>query len=188
MKKISAKFVFFQIGAVIVVSALIGGISALLGADFAPMFVVFLIMLGMVCIILNANKNLFAKPLTKRTVEKNVKKYGFENSHTFYSSNGTIKIDEKTGRIAFVAYGNPLEFQVISAKDIENIRSDYVRVPGDGTSYVYFAFSYKKKTLKIPTFTSSGRAYSVKSKRVLEAIAKADTYAEILRSAKNAAI
>lgn len=187
MKKISGKYVLFQVGAVIGLSAVIAGITAIIGADFLGMFIVFLFILGMVCIIVNAYKIGFSRYLMKKTIEKNIKQFGFEDCHTFYSSSGTVKIDEKTGRIAYVAYMNPMKFQVISAKDIENIKSDYAGSPLGGTTYVYFAFSYQGKTLKVPTFTSTRGVYSLKSKQVLEAIAKADTFAEILRSAKSIA-
>lgn len=76
---------------------------------------------------------------------------------------------------------------MISAKDISNIRSSYIKGPLGGTSYVYFEFFYNKKRTRVPTFTSN-QAFSMNSSEVITAISKADAYCEILENAKNTAV
>ena len=95
-------------------------------------------------------------------------------------------IDEETGKIGYVSYLNPKEFQLLSAANITDIKSSYVKGPLGGTSYVYFEFFYNKQKVRIPTFTSNN-TYSLESSEVLEGISKADTFAEILTNAQNQA-
>ena len=75
---------------------------------------------------------------------------------------------------------------MISAKNITDIKSDYMKGPLGGTRYVYFQFVYEGKCTKVPTFTSRNM-YSLKSAEVMEAISKADTYAELLERTKGVA-
>lgn len=124
--------------------------------------------------------------MVEKTLEKGSEEHNFRDYSTFYSSGATIRIEENTGKIAYVSNQNPFEFQVISAKDISHIRSSYMKGPLGGTSYVYFEFFYNKKRTRVPTFTSN-QAYSMQSSEVLTAISKADAYCEILENAKNSA-
>ena len=96
----------------------------------------------------------------------------------------SFRIDESAGRIAYVSYQNPYEFQMVSAKDITNIKSSYIKGPLGGTRYVYFEFYYNNKKVRIPTFTSRN-IYSLKSQEVLEGISKADAFCDILVHAQN---
>ena len=188
MKKISWSFIGIQVAAVLVVSFLISTVFSLCnyGEFDANAVVTMTFVVGvMVGALYLGLSGILMRKLAAGTVKKNVAAQHFENCSTFYSSNATIKIDQATGRIAYISQMNPFAFQVISAKDIDDIKSDYAKGPFGGTNYVYFQFSYKGKKYKLPTFTANRQMYSLKSAEVLEGISKADAYAEMLLNAKN---
>ena len=125
--------------------------------------------------------------ITGKLAEKTINKTEEYNSNTFYTNNSIIRIYRQTGKIVYVANQNPFKLQVISAKDISNVRTYYIKGPFGGTRYVCFEFIYQNKRVRIPTFTSRNM-YSMESEEVLTALSKADTFCEILENAKRAAI
>lgn len=130
---------------------------------------------GLICYIV-------FKQIAKKTMKK-LNATDFSAAGTFYAGTATLKIDVVHGRIAYVSTLNPSALQVISAAQLENISSDYMKGPFGGTNYVYFQFYYNSKKMRIPTFTSR-QVYSMNSEAVMTAISKADTYAGLLRQAK----
>lgn len=190
MKKVDFKFLMAQVGILAAVSLVIGWIICIVNGEatnFAMIIPMFLLFLFILACLYAGLSSLFTDKLVAKTIKENAAKNGFENCSTFYGKSATVKIDERTGRIAFVANQNPFEFQVISARDIYDIKSSYKKGPLGGTGYIYFEFYYNKKRVRIPTFTSN-QMYSLKSKQVLEGISKADTYCELLQNAKNNAV
>lgn len=145
--------------------------------------VIFVIML--ICWALSAFNGSPSKKMEKFMDEKSGEA-NFKEYSTFSSSAGIVRIDGEDGRVAYVAKLNPKEFQVVDAKDLTDIKSDYNKDPLGGTRYVYFSFKYKGKDFKIPTFTAES-TYSLKSSEVLEGISKADMFADILKKAANGA-
>lgn len=134
--------------------------------------------------------NSFGGRIAKKTMERGTQEAGFGVYSTFTSDgSGTIgsvlRIDENTGRIGYVSYQNPYEFQLVLAKDITKIKSSYIKGPFGGTSYVYFEFYYNNKRTRIPTFTSNSQ-FHVQSEEVLNGISKADAFCEILENAQKA--
>ena len=195
MKKIDVKFLLLQGVILIVVSIVAGMIAAIAYGSEDPFVVGFRLMplfFFLVLMVYCAFANKILGTIAKKTMRKNVETEHFEQSSTFTSDGaftiGTIvKIDEITGRIAYVSYWNPFEFQVIQAKEITNIKSSYKKGPFGGTNYVYFEFYYKNKRLRIPTFIANNM-YSMKSQEVLEGISKADAFCDILTSAQKAGV
>lgn len=190
MKKVSFLFILLHLAIVTGISALIALILYL--AAHIDFFGVFLIAEITVLIwsfidLVNGGDTILFRRIVNKTIAKNASQYGFDQCATFYSSNAIVKINTQTGHIACVFYLNPTKFQVISAKDIDNIKADYVRAPLGGTNYVYFQFYYKGKRLRVPTFTAVKCVYSLQSAEVLEAISKADAYAQMLNAAKYSA-
>lgn len=188
MKKFSMTFILMELVVLLVISFIAGLIiSACMGAEdllyVAVVYGGFVFFFGG-CVYLG-----LSGAITQRFAEKTMEKYSkekkFTQYNTFYSSGAIIRIDENTGRIAYVANQNPFEFQMISARDISKIRTHYIKGPLGGTSYVCFEFVYNGKRVKIPTFTSN-QVYSMESSEVLTAISKADAYCEILQNAQNA--
>lgn len=120
----------------------------------------------------------------KKTMEKNSGKQNFGRTFTFTNKNtGTcgcvFRIDESSGRVAYVSAMNPFQFQMCHAKDLVDINSSYMKGPFGGTRYVYFTFCYKNKRIKIPTFTSRNM-YSLSSSYVQEGLGKAQDICNLL--------
>lgn len=198
LKRISVKVLLAQVAIICVKSALIGVFIAIamaamgeeksmaieFGLFFTPFFIFLLI--GMDA----ATGNARAGRIAKKTMEKNSKKENFGRCSTFitegsFTIGAILTIDENTGRVAYVSYWNPHEFQMMHAKDLTNIKSSYIKAPFGGTQYVYFEFYYKNKRVRIPTFTASKVVYSLQSREVLEGISKADTFCDLLMNAQN---
>lgn len=191
MKKIDAKFFLVQVVVLVVVSAIIGIIVAAALGDENPVaagFNLLPVFLFFVALIYGVLGNMFTGPIAKKTMEKNAKKENFEKGSTFvtdgsFTIGAIVKIDETTGRVAYVSYWNPYEFQMVQAKELTKIKSSYKKAPLGGTSYVYFEFYCKNKRVRIPTFTASN-VYSLKSQVVLEGISKADAFCDLLTNAQ----
>lgn len=186
MKKVSGKYILTVLVILLVISAIIGfGIAFFFDAkeplSAGKMFCI-LVFFPLVFLYFTAG-SFITDHFADKTMEKNSELANFQGYTTFYSAGATIRIEKGTGRIAYVSNMNPFQFQLVSAKDITDIKSDYIKGPLGGTSYVYFEFNYLGKKVRIPTFTSNN-AYSLNSEEVLEGISKADRYAEILENAQ----
>ncbi len=192
MKKVDMKFILTYGAILVVLSGIIGGIvSYAIGAgenlvrgavNLTPVF--FFLLLLFSCFFGNSIIGGIAKKTLKSGAENEcMLKYSTFVNEGSFTLGSIIGIDEETGKIGYVSYLNPKEFQLIPAKEITDIKSSFVKGPLGGTSYVYFEFYYNKKRVRIPTFTSNN-TYSLESSEVLEGISKADTFAEILTNAK----
>lgn len=188
MKKFNMLFILSQIVVVLIISFIAGLIvAACMGEEDllhgAVVIAGFIFFFGG-CVYLGISSAI-TQSFAEKTMENNSKEKKFSQYNTFYSSGAIIRIDEPTGRIAYVSNQNPFEFQMISATDISKIRTYYMKGPLGGTSYVCFEFVYNGKRVRIPTFTSD-KPYSMESSEVLTAISKADAYCKILQNAQNA--
>ncbi len=193
MKKIDVKFLLLQVVILIavstiigiIISAVVGGVNPIVGGlRTMPLFLFF------VAMAYGVFGNMFTGPIARKTMEKHSKKENFEKSSTFvtddsFTIGAIVKIDENTGRVAYVSYGNPYEFQMVQAKELTNIKSSYMKAPMGGTRYVYFEFYYNNKRVRIPTFTSR-YVFSLQSQAVLEGISKADAFCDLLTNAQKA--
>lgn len=189
MKKVNWNYILILIGSVLGLSAiasLILGIIAGNLAGFGGFMVMFVFILGIIALISNFQSNFITDRLMKKTLENDEQALSFRDCSTFHTNNAILKIDEAMGRIGYIYYLNPTEFVVVSAKNITDIKSDYIKGPLGGTRFVYFQFVYEGKCIKVATFTSRNM-YSLKSGEVLEAMSKADTYAELLERTKRSA-
>lgn len=115
--------------------------------------------LPLVTIIYIACANKFTGHIAKKTMDKNSKAHNFGKTYTFINSDfGTVgsifRIDEGSGRVAYVSYLNPFRFQMARADELSDVESSYMRGPANTTRYVYFQFRYKNKRMRIPTYTS----------------------------------
>lgn len=188
MKKYNAKFLFMQIGSILLISSIVGiylgknSASPVLTSIVLTLFIAFAISVFYFA--------LFGSIITDEIAMKTEKKYsaerGYSNSETFYSSSEILKVNVKNGKIAYIANQNPLQFQEINAADLTEIKTGYFPGPLGGTSYVYFEFRYQGKKRRITTFKSN-QAYSLKSEEVKEAMSKADYFCEIINKAKKSA-
>ncbi|MDO5156312.1 MAG: hypothetical protein Q4D51_10135 [Eubacteriales bacterium] len=126
--------------------------------------------------------SIYKKKIEKRMNEA-IEKEHLGDCHMFYAYTSIVAISELTGKIAYINSFNPV-VQIIDAKDVTNVKSDYVKGPLGGTTQVYFQFAYNKVNMRIPTFMSN-QAFSLTSEKVLTGISKADTYCEIIKRAQN---
>jgi len=189
MKKVNWNYILFLVGGLFGLSAIASLIICIIGGNFAGFggcMVMFVFLIGIVVLISNFQSNFITNRLMKKTLESDEQALSFQNCSTFTTNNAILKIDEANGRIGYIYYLNPTEFLVVSAKNITDIKADYIKGPLGGTRYVYFQFVYEGKCIKVATFTSRNM-YSLNSKEVLEAMSKADTYVELLERTKNAA-
>lgn len=193
MKKFDAKFLLIQAAILLGISVIAGFIISIsMGAvDILSAAIGFAVMiLFMLFLFYLMFSNSITGSIARKTMEKHSEEENFEDYSTFVSGGSAtvgsiLRIDAKTGRIAYVSYQNPYEFQMASAKELTNINSSYIKGPLGGTRYVYFEFYYKNKRVRIPTFTARN-VYSLKSAEVLEGISKADAFRDLLVHAQNA--
>jgi len=118
----------------------------------------------------------------EKTFNAGLKENEFKNYTTFEASDSFLAIDGVNGRVGYVSNSNSKEFQIAPGCELTDIKSDHVHAPMGGTSGVYFTFKYRGKKTKIYTFLTNGNA-SMKSEAVMEAISKADFYANLLTQA-----
>ena len=192
MKKYSAKFMLIEAAIILGISFVAGLLIGICcGAKNVTMMATTfgIMILFVLMIVWCLFGNLFLGIIAQKTMDKNTRENNFDIYSTFvtdgsFTVGAIIRIDESDGRIAYVSYQNPYEFQMVAAKDVTDIKSDYIKGPLGGTTYVYFEFYYNKKRVRIPTFTASN-TYSLESEEVMEGIAKADTFRDVLLNAQH---
>lgn len=185
MKKIGISFIILNIAVVLGSAAVISRICHVwLDWDFLFMFLVWPIIFAFPVVYFYIENNKITDHIVNQTVNKNMSKYNFDKPYTLYVNNAIFVIDTESGRIAYISNLNPWKFQLISAKDIEDIKKDYKKgLFPETTNYVYFQFSYRGKVMKFPTFTSRTQ-WSIERSAVQDALKKATVYADVLRAAK----
>lgn len=186
MKKYSFGFILIEIAVMLLIS-IIPTIFVALYTDpeknlTIPALILFMFFAFLLHTVL-ANRILF--PVARRTMEKHSDDEGFVRSRTFYnreanSCASVLAIDEVHGKIAYVSVHNPFRFQTCDVKDLSDVRSGYIRGPFDGTRYVYYQFTYKKKRVRIPTFTARNMHF-LTAKVVQDAIAKAERFSDSVK-------
>lgn len=189
MKKTSWKFVSSEILVTVTVSILGGIIIAVVGdfKDVATGGIQLGIMLLIFSVIFRiVFGNVIADKLAERTMDK-LSDEEFYDGGTFYSAGCIIRIDTVIGRIAYVSSGNPFEVQIVSAKDISEIKTYCNEGTLGGTRYVAFQFLYQNRNFRFPTFVSR-QTYSMDSEEVQNGMDKAEEYCERLRRAQSRAL
>ena len=171
MKKVNWTLVISVVAGAIALAFLLGGICGLVfRSKTAFVAVTIIATFGslMYLFIFNIDTNRVTKRMIDNTILKHAVDNGFGYCSTFTTHNAKLLINAEAGKIAYVCNLNPTEFQVVSAKEITNIKSDYIKAPLGGTTYVYFQFVYKGTRIRIPTFTATHCVYSLQSGEVLE--------------------
>lgn len=188
LKKIGIGFILLNIAVIFGGAAIVAGIPhVLIEMDFFSVFLFMAIIFGFLCFLSNlsiGNNNKYTDRMVAKTIKKNAAKHHFDKAYTFNTRNATVMIDAESGRIAYISNLNPWKFQLISAKDIDNIKNDYKKgILPDTTNYVYFQFSYQGKIMKFPTFTSN-HYRPLEMEKVKKGLNMAAFYAGLLSSAK----
>lgn len=187
MKKVSGKCVAMHLLLVLLLSVIVAVVMAIVtGENYVFAFEMWWGIAIVVLLIMYALRVAWGgfSHRSKKTFEKGLEEHHFQDVSTFKTSNAFLAIDGTDGKVGYVANMNPGEFQLAQAKELENIKMDYMKVLG-GASAVYFAFTYKGKQTKVYTFLSN-KAYAMSSRQVTEGTEKAELYVDILTRAKNA--
>lgn len=197
MKKINFGVIILEAIIMVVPSILLGFVLSFLlvfiakmaGNDVSHMqeaFTVTFTLVAYVMLVVTTFSS-FNEKIANKTMSKHMKEHNFQNYSTFYAASSVIRISPASGKVAYVSKFNPFKFQLVPAKEMTDIKSDYMKGPFGGTRYVYFEFKLNKQKMRFPTFTSR-QMYSLQHSMVVDGIAKADLYAELLTSAKNVAM
>lgn len=156
LRKIGIDFIILNLIVIFGGAGLLSGIGYFWAEfDFFSMGLFFTILIAFGCFLANLDNNKYTDRMVAKTAKKSVGKQHFDKAYTFRTRNAMIAVDVVGGRIAYISNWNPWKFQVISAKDITDIKDDYKKgMFPETTHYVYFQFSYQGKVMRIPTFTS----------------------------------
>lgn len=117
-----------------------------------------------------------------KALEAGFQAQGFTYQYKFEANNAVYYIDQG-GRMGVVYRLNPRELQFIDMNQVTNVRVNDGKF-GMGTSRVSCDFQLNGKKVRINTLTVSRGTLSMKDKRVLEAISKADQLCVMLNTAK----
>ena len=187
MKKFNAKHLLMQVAIIIALSVGIGFVAyaVILGQTdgpiaIGPVFFIGVVFFFLIIIWLISLATGGSSRKSEKTFNENIAAHNFQKAVIFETNDGFLAIDRVDGRIGYVSNHNPKEFQMANRSEISDIQSSYVKGPLGGTTMVYFSFRYNNKVTRIPTLISN-QALSLKSDAVLEAISKADSYAEYLK-------
>lgn len=115
-------------------------------------------------------------------LEQNFQAQGFTYQYKFEANNAVYYIDQG-GRMGVVYRCNPTELQFIDLSKVTNVRVNDGKF-GRGTSRVSCEFLLDGRKVRITTLQVSRGTLSIKDKRVLEAISKADELCSLLNAAK----
>lgn len=180
-KKVGKSFFLLLLGAGVglpfFVSLMIGIAKNSLRLNFfLPLGVVFSIMAWIIIAIMIAH-GYFTLFFVKRTL-KQVDSLPYQFNSSFRGRNGVLLIDVNKGVIGFISAYNPFEIQIFNASRVSNAETIASTMTG-----VCFVFYLDEKKITMYTLLSN-RAVSLKSQTGTEAISKADTFVDLLLSAK----
>ena len=183
-KKVGKSFFLLLLGAGVglpfFVSLMIGIAKNSLRLDFfLPLGVIFSIMAWIIIAIMIAH-GYFTLFFVKRTLEQ-VDSLPYQFNSSFRGRNGVLLIDVNKGVIGFISAYNPFEIQIFNASRVSNAETIASTMTG-----VCFVFYLDEKKITMYTLLSN-RAVSLKSQTGTEAISKADTFVDLLLSAKRRA-
>lgn len=143
---------------------------------FLPIGLVFMFIIWMVLIMLIGYGNLTSL-FVKRTA-KQVDDLPYYFNSSFKGRGGTLYIDTEDGMIAFISAYNPTKLQVFNASRVGGAKTIASAMTG-----IRFVFYLDGKKISMPTLLSN-RVVSTKSGIGAEAVSKADTFVELLLTAK----
>lgn len=189
LKKISIEFILANVAVIMFFAAVLAGILCFLGggdvSSFLSNCVAFALMFSPLSLF-NTERNKITDYIVARTIKKNLPKHNFLISKAVCTNNANFLIDETHGKIAVVSCFAPWEFQVISAKNMEDIKMNYAfdSAYPNVTSYVYLQFIYQGKSFKFSTFRSR-KVFGLGTKKVQDAMERATICADAFKRAKS---
>ena len=181
MKKVNASYLAIWAGipAVVAVVLFVVGFTVFMGKKtvFAILTVAAIGILVAIPMFLESKMKKIAVAL-----EPDFKSQGFTYQYKFEANNAVYYIDQG-GRMGVICRYNPTELQFVDMKQVTNVWVNDGKF-GMGTSRVSCEFLLDGKKVRITTLQVSRGTLSMKDKRVLEAISKADQLCVLLNTAK----
>ena len=182
MKKINTSYLAIWAGipaAIAVVIAILASVLTL-GKNPGIFSVAFILVIGIIVAIPMILESRMKKAAT--ALEAGFPAQGFTYQYKFSAKNAIYYIDQ-SGRMGVIYRCNPTELQFVDLDKVTKVRVNDGKI-GLGTSRVSCEFLLDGKKVRITTLTVSRGTLSMKDKRVLEAISKADQLVNLINTAK----
>lgn len=183
-KKVGASFFLLLLGAGVGIPVLLSLVMGItknsMSMDFIlPMILVFCIMAWMI-IAISIGYGYFTSFFVKNTFKK-VDSLPYRFNSSFRGRNGILMIDVEQGVVGIISAYNPFEIQIFNASRIGKAETIASTMTG-----VRFVFYLDDRKITMYTLLSN-RAVNLKSQMGADAISKADTFVNLLLSAKSRA-
>ena len=182
MKKINPSYLAVWAGIPAAIAAVIAVLACtlLLGKNQMVFAVAFIAVIGIIVAIPMFLESKMKKSAT--ALEAGFQAQGFRYQYKFVTNNAVYYIDQG-GRMGVIYKYNPTELQFVDLDKVSNVRVNDGKF-GMGTSRVSCDFLLDGKKVRITTLQVNRGTLSMKDKRVLEAISKADQLCGMLNTAK----
>lgn len=182
MKKMNTSYLATWVGIPVVIAVVIA-VSAFalsLGKNQAIFGVAVFAVIGIIVAIPMLLESKMKK--AAKALEEDFPARKFSYQYKFEAKNAVYYIDQG-GRMGVVFRGNPTELQFVDLNSITNVHVNDGKF-GFGTSQVSCEFLLDGKKVRIVTLKVTRGTLSMKDKRVLEAISKADQLCSMINAAK----
>ena len=182
MKKINTSYLAIWAGIPAASAAVIAVLAfTVFVGKSQPAFVVsFIAVIGIIVGIPMFLESKMKKSAT--ALEAGFRAQGFDYQYKFVTNNAVYYIDQG-GRMGVIYKYNPTELQFVDLDKVTNVRVNDGKF-GMATSRVSCDFLLDGKKVHITTLRVNRGTLSMKDKRVLEAISKADQLCSMLNTAK----
>ena len=180
MKKFNTSYLLPRVGIPAVIAVVIAVLAFFLAENKTVFAIAFIAVIGIIVAIPMMLESQMKKAATE--LEKGFSAQGFTYQYKFTAKNAVYYIDQG-GRLGVIYQYNPTELQFVDLSKVTNVRVNDGKF-GAGTSRVSCEFLLDGKKVRIATLTVSRGTLSMKDKRVLEAISKADQLCTMLNTAK----
>lgn len=116
-------------------------------------------------------------------MEKECREQGCNYNYFFYGKTTLVAIDTESRKMGLLFRMNPFQTFVVDLDEVSNAKTSNgaSALSLGGTREVYFTFMLREKKYKVCTLTAN-TTLSLKSKEVMEAVAKADRIVEIMNA------
>lgn len=182
MKKINTSYLAIWAGIPVAIAAVVAILAFVLclGKSQTIFGVAVFVVLGIIVAIpmfLESKMNKAAEKL-----EADFPQQGFSYQFKFKANNAVYYIDQG-GRMGVIFRCNPTELQFVDMNKVTNVRVNDGKF-GRATARVCCEFLLDGKKVRITTLRVNRGTLSMKDKRVLEAISKADQLCSMINTAK----
>lgn len=119
----------------------------------------------------------------KKRMDKECKAKGCDADYFFWGKTTLVAVDTQSKKMGLLFRMNPFTTFVLDLDEVTDAKScnGASALNFGGTREVYFTFRIGKMKFKVPTFTANTTC-SLKSQKVMEAIAKADRMVSVINA------